>query len=120
MIPDLASIMRKRYRMQRNLRFFAVLLFALSVIFAGFGAIELVGSLLSNGMPGFSVWYLCNAVPFLAGGLFLGMGSPRLVRWMLPLPKSGCPRCGYRLIALVEPRCPECGLDLPREFIERE
>lgn len=58
-----------------------------------------------------------SRLPWLFAGLTLVMFCDRLTRWILPLPKSGCPRCGYHLIALMEPQCPECGLPLPYELL---
>lgn len=43
-------------------------------------------------------------------GVALGLASSRLARWVVALPASGCPRCGYD--AAGRDRCPECGLEL--------
>lgn len=118
MIPDLASVMRKRYRMERTIRFSALVLlviwFVASLIevfdaIAGVfgGEVNILGRLLRD--------LLLEAPFFVAGALLAGM-SGTLARWVLPIPRTGCPRCGYRIVALTEPRCPECGLSLPREL----
>lgn len=119
MIPDLASVMRKRYRMERTLKFIAVLLVVVWMIFFAFNVVEIIRLALTGfGRAYFAVGIL-GSTPMLIGAVFLGLLYRRLTNWILPIPRSGCPRCGYRLIALTEPRCPECGLTLPREMIER-
>lgn len=117
MIPDLASVMRKRYRMQRNIRFIALILLIIGVVYSGFGVVGAVGRFTSGWGALSAIESLFWSAPFLATGALLGGLSSRITRWVLPLPKAGCPRCGYRLVALVEPRCPECGLGLPRELM---
>lgn len=119
MIPDLASVMRKRYRMEKNLRFAAAALFVVWIIYLGFGVVQAIGSLLGAfGRTGLGMFMaLVASVPYLFGAVFLGVCSRRISNWILPIPKTGCPRCGYRLVALLEPRCPECGLSLPRELM---
>jgi hypothetical protein len=44
----------------------------------------------------------------LITGLALAIASDRLARWATPVPRAGCPRCGYEKIE--QDRCPECGL----------
>ncbi len=47
--------------------------------------------------------------PMVGVGLTLALLSRRLTRWMIGVPDSGCPCCGYSDRA---PRvCSECGLD---------
>lgn len=36
----------------------------------------------------------------------------RLLSWLVPAPKPGCPNCGYPVKNLRSPICPECGTDL--------
>lgn len=57
---------------------------------------------------------LYRGVSMVAVGLVLGALAPRLARWIVTLPPSGCPRCGYA--ATDDQPCPECGLapDDPR------
>lgn len=117
MIPDLASVMRKRYRMERNIRFMGLVLFVLWIVYCGHGIIQGISELLAGWGLVTILEGMIASLPLLLGALFLGILSGRIARWILPIPKTGCPRCGYRLVALVEPRCPECGLDLPRELM---
>jgi hypothetical protein len=105
--------------MERNLRFLAVLVFVVWVVYAANGLVEVLAAL-ARGFDVLSgLLSLVRGLPLLIAALALGASARRVTRWILPIPKSGCPRCGYRLIALAEPRCPECGLDLPREMVER-
>jgi hypothetical protein len=117
MIPDLASVMRKRYRMERNLRFAAVVLFVVWMMYFVFGVVSWIMESLGGYRGARLFGVALGSTPFLIGAGFLGVLSGRIARWILPIPKMGCPRCGYRLVALNEPRCPECGLDLPRELM---
>jgi hypothetical protein len=119
MIPDLASVMRKRYRMERNLRLGAVVLFVVWMMYVVFGVVSLIVELRGGYLGKRSFGVALESAPFLFGAVLLGVLSGRIARWILPIPKSGCPRCGYRLVALAEPRCPECGLELPRELMGR-
>ncbi len=50
-----------------------------------------------------------RGVPMIGVGVFLAVTGPRLVRWIITCPESGCPRCGYPGTG----KCPECGLDGP-------
>lgn len=117
MIPDLASVMRKRYRMERNIRFAALVLFVIWIVYFAFGLATVWPYFFERASKVRIIMSLTAPVPFLLGAVFLGGLSRRIARWVLPLPRSGCPRCGYRLVALIEPRCPECGLALPAELM---
>jgi hypothetical protein len=118
MIPDLASVMRKRYRMERNLRLVAALLLIASSLLL-VRSVTLTFTAMRHGGWWLDVLIgeLLSLLPFLVCGMSLAFGARLITRWILPIPRAGCPRCGYRLVALVEPRCPECGLGLPRELM---
>lgn len=53
---------------------------------------------------------------FFLLGVALALLSAPLARWITPLPRDGCPRCGYTRdephaeTSPDETRCPECGL----------
>lgn len=56
-------------------------------------------------------------------GLPLGLWSRRVAAWVIAMPPTGCPQCGY---AVAPPdggvwpgRCPECGLRLEPESDSR-
>jgi len=42
-------------------------------------------------------------------GVALALLSRRIAGWVVPVPATGCPRCGYPTPD-AEGRCPECGL----------
>ena len=53
----------------------------------------------------------------LVVGTLLGLGSSRIVRWLIVTPEDGCPRCAYGVGEAHGDggegrgtRCPECGL----------
>jgi hypothetical protein len=48
-----------------------------------------------------------RGLALLAVGAGLGAGAHPIARWAFPVPRGGCPRCGY---ASGRPTCPECGL----------
>ena len=41
-------------------------------------------------------------------GVVLALSATRLARWMIAMPATGCPKCGYD--GAVNDTCPECGL----------
>jgi hypothetical protein len=119
MIPDLASVMRKRYRMERTIRFSSLVLLViwfvwiLAEVFDGLagvigGEVNILSRMIRD---------LLLSAPYLIAAAVLAGMSGRLARWILPIPRTGCPRCGHRIVALTEPRCPECGLSIPRELM---
>ena len=119
MIPDLASVMRKRYRMERTIRFSALVLLVIWFVSALIEVFDAIAGVLGGevNIVARLLRDLLMAAPFLVAGALLGGMSVRLARWILPIPRGGCPRCGYRIVALTEPRCPECGLPIPPELM---
>lgn len=122
MIPDLASIMRKRYWIETAIRLAALILFVLwfvriNLLSYLIDLLTAVGSAATSFRISHLMGYMLQGSGYLVAGVLLAVFSRRLARWIAPLPHAGCPRCGYRLIALREPRCPECGTVLPREFL---
>ena len=122
MVPDSASIARKRYRMRRTLRMAALVLFVVFLVGSATAFVSTVANLLF--WPGRSVSFGDMLRPmsyfsgFLVGTAFLLVAEKRLIAWLLPFPDTGCPRCAYRLDASPGPRCPECGLPLSPDFAE--
>lgn len=51
-----------------------------------------------------------RGLALLAVGFALGAAAPRLAAWIIVLPTSGCPRCGYKTTIAPGAPCPECGL----------
>jgi hypothetical protein len=47
-----------------------------------------------------------EGLPRIAIGGVLCVGGRWLARWMVPVPETGCPACGYETLPGV---CPECG-----------
>ncbi len=114
MIPDVASIVRKRYRMRKTLRFGALVLAMIFLISLAWWAI---GGLVEGWASALESWRLpVFQSAFLVGAGALVLLERPLVAWLVPWSRSVCPRCGYNLAAPVPRRCPECGLELPEEY----
>ena len=122
MVPDLEYVLRKRFL------FGVIVRFAASVMLV-IGSIPVLQALLQAMVLG-PIFYITNSGsrwdpfevlvsilwqggPFLLVGAFLMMRQRAVSRWLVPLPRPECPRCGYNMAKLREPRCPECGLQLP-------
>jgi hypothetical protein len=48
-----------------------------------------------------------RGLSLIAVGLTAGLLAPRLARWIITMPPTGCPACGYSAAAGAP--CPECG-----------
>ncbi|MGH7131021.1 MAG: zinc-ribbon domain-containing protein [Phycisphaerales bacterium] len=72
-------------------------------------------SLITDGYsPGLSlllpvVLLVCTHAPLILAVWFL---QERFIRWIWPIPKRGCPDCGYPIVPNAKV-CPECGKPLP-------
>ncbi|MBX3358565.1 MAG: hypothetical protein KF745_09055 [Phycisphaeraceae bacterium] len=120
MILDTGSIVRKRYRMRRNIRFAALALFMVFLIGTSAPLMDLlITGRVFDGMRLLEILRQVASVPgnFLVGAAFLCVMQRRLVVWLLPLPENLCPQCGYHLRELTTTRCPECGLELAAELL---
>jgi hypothetical protein len=117
MIPDAATIARRRHTVTMILR-------TVVVLFAGWVAWTVA---ISTGQtfqqmyttgpgnaPGIFINLLLLAGPEIALVVVLVMLEGRLIRWIVPMPSRhpGCPKCGYSLKDLNSPICPECGTNL--------
>lgn len=111
MMFDIWSIARKRYRMRKALRTAAVGLMTGAIVFLGLVLTQFVVPGLAGGGGLISV-ALSILLPFLAGAGFLWVAERFWMRWLVPMPASGCPACGYALGNVIPARCSECGVDL--------
>jgi hypothetical protein len=59
---------------------------------------------------------LAFAATMIVVALSLWLLQQPLSRWVVPLAKPACPKCGYALTKLEHSRCPECGCDVPKCF----
>lgn len=122
MVPDVGSIVRKRYRMSRSLRAAALVLFMIFLV--GMISVTATTAYDSASWAGWSFTPSMLARPaamfsgFAAGAAFLVVFRRPLTAWMLPFPENRCPRCRYSLAKSRGPGCPECGLALPEGFID--
>lgn len=129
MYPDIEQVIRKRYLMNLIIRCVIIgLLFwgafpliHLSLQYLSEFAILTTSLRSISRFPSFNDVFL-GIVPqagmYIMPGLILLVLRNRLVRWIVPIPKPECPRCGYGLAKLTTPRCPECGQTLPAEMVE--
>ncbi len=57
-----------------------------------------------------------RGIALVLTGLLLGLFSRRIAAWVIAMPPTGCPQCGYAVAPptgrTAPPRCPECGLPL--------
>lgn len=117
MVPSAFDIMDKRHRNRRRLRWFAW-------IFVVVGSMPLV--YFAVGLP-FTQYFdpydfgrqLQWAAVFWAPALVMGVGDRWIARWLVPLPRAQCPKCGYALQRLTRAQCPECGFPVPARFVDQ-
>ena len=120
MIPDAATIARRRHFVTMIVRFLIV---AYAVWCCYLFATSTLRSLILT--PLWADYGVLNTLrnewPVAAGDLMrlviLVLAivlESRLVRWIVPIPgrHPGCPKCGYSLKDLNSPICPECGTSL--------
>ncbi len=110
MIPTTGAIMEKRHACRRRLRYTALYLMTTSTIFL---AVWVAQSLFTR-----EWWWsgMAYSLAFAAPAVPLWLFDRWIARFIVPMPQSICPGCGYRLEALTTPRCPECGVMLPPVF----
>ena len=57
-----------------------------------------------------------RGVAMVLTGTAMGLLSRRIAAWVIAMPPTGCPQCGYDVApptgAAPPSRCPECGLNL--------
>jgi hypothetical protein len=114
MIPSVEHIIKKRHHNRRRLRFMALILWVLGMVFVSWAVLSalFVVHAWEPSMP-----LLVFAGGFILPALPLWLFDKRIGRVLVPLPRIECPRCGYDLTALERPICPECGLSLPRSYV---
>ncbi len=123
MIPDAATIARRRHTVTIVVRLLIALYGAFCVYALVVGPVVSVLNTLMNwsnnsGMVGSLVLGQlgngCYVLPQLMLVVVLVLTEQRLVRWIVPIPAkhAGCPKCGYSLKDLKSPICPECGTSL--------
>ncbi len=90
------------------------------LVVGGYRLLWVLSMALFNGAHGFSLLiriysptdslslFTYRGLAMLAVGLVLAFGARRIARWVITMPATGCPRCGYD--GAVNDICPECGL----------
>jgi hypothetical protein len=117
MSPSMEAVRRTRYWVVVVLRVVAALL----VIAAVVGMWKLVARTVEyelwqrqgrNTMLRWSlpVSLLLSQGPFLLAAAALVRWETTVARWLVPMPRAGCPECGYAMTTGPGARCPECGL----------
>jgi hypothetical protein len=119
MNPSPASIARVRYWIVVGLRLAAAALVATAAVL-GWSILQTCVryELVERGVGGDHVPVLDvllelvrGPVALLAGAWIAVRFGPAAARWAVPMPRTGCPECGYAATPGLE-RCPECGLAL--------
>lgn len=117
MIPDAATIVRRRHTVTMIVRGFIALM-GVWIVW------ELAGNIgqtlqqlfdTSWGNPiGVLIYLLLRIIPAMLVLAAMVFFHGHLVRWIVPMPSrhAGCPTCGYSLRDLKSPICPECGTSL--------
>jgi len=121
MMPDMASIIRKRYRVRRRLLYWSIGFFLVATMPMANLLFEVVFRLIGGEWPD---WYGVETTfrwvtVLCTPGVLLLLSRSLLTRWLVPLPVPRCPRCGYEVVRLESNQCPECGLRLPEALVER-
>jgi hypothetical protein len=108
--PSLNNILRGRYWTSTGLRIAALLMViwgALRFVEGVLWTVPQMRDLAIPALAGMAVplrWVVLAVVLIALEG--------RLIRWLFPLPRVGCPQCGYPIAGRAFDRCPECGLVL--------
>jgi hypothetical protein len=117
MIPDAATIARRRHTVTIIVRFgiaLLVLWFAWNFIGWLSQTFQSVYEFGFANLPSTLVVFVIQFLPslFLVSSLFFFHDN--LVRWIVPIPRPDhlCPKCNYSLKDLRSPICPECGTNL--------
>lgn len=124
MIPDPATIARRRHTVTIVVRFLIVLYGVWCCYNVATGPIGSILNTLANlsnnaGMVGsLLVGHVTAYMSLLSEFALLAAliwQEKRLVRWIVPIGDSDqlCSKCGYSLKDLKSPICPECGTNLP-------
>ena len=114
--PSANEITAMRWRVQVVLRVLAVLMFLIALGMAIARVPEFRYQSLFYGQGSRSTprflgvdWFLVPIV-MVAGSLVIVLVSKLGMGLLVPLPRQGCPGCGYDLSEPASDRCPECGL----------
>lgn len=117
-MPRPSTVQHVRYWVVVILRGAAVVLIAVTVAQL-WNALANVVELVASGRAQLGAM---NLAPFVfslvfgpgataaAAALLVRLG-PAIARWIVPLPRDGCPECGYPVPRLAT-TCPECGLQV--------
>ena len=117
MIPDAATLARRRHTVTIIVRSFIALFGAWIAWGAVVGLGQILYPLFGSGIDFFFqavLNFLFQHVPALLLIVALIVFEQRLVRWIVPTPRpdTSFPKCGYSLKDLKSPICPECGTSL--------
>jgi hypothetical protein len=110
MIPSLEHVIKKRHHNRHRLRFLALALVVVGMVFVAMGV---TWTLLEDREWSSLTNWAVIAAGFVLPAVPLWLLDERIGRALVPLPRRECPGCRYNLTALLRPVCPECGLVLP-------
>jgi hypothetical protein len=109
--PSIAAVMRRRYWMSSLLRITALLMAVWGLLGFLNALLEHLPHLLTGGSPIVLAW-MAMPLRWLVLAAALVFMERRLLTWIFPLPRQGCPQCGYPIAGRSFDVCPECGLNL--------
>jgi uncharacterized membrane protein len=113
-IPSIEHVIKKRHHNRRRLRFMALILVVIGLIWVGWAALM---PMLSETTWSASMPLLTFGASFFLPAIPLWLFDSIISRALVPMPKLECPSCRYNLTALQRPICPECGLALPLGYV---
>lgn len=120
MVPALSTVVRLRYYVRVGARSLGAGLILLSLFRVSDLSMDTLGALATTGLSvsGLIALALSALAPAVTGLLIIWL-SPRIARWLVPIPRARCPQCDYSLYGVTEMKCPECGLPLEAALMPR-
>lgn len=117
MSPNAHTVARARWAVRVALRLaaLAALLMAVWALYGEIGAFRRHLATQSGGGPARwsdSLYFIVTTWRWLIIAALLLAADLFALRLLVPLPRGGCPGCGYEVDESKQERCPECGLEL--------
>lgn len=120
MVPALSTVVRLRYYVRVGARCLGAGMILLSLFRMSDLSMDALASLATGRISLQNLMALAfSALSPAVTGLLIIWLSPKIARWLVPIPRARCPQCDYSLYGVTEPKCPECGLPLEASLMPR-